>query len=1520
MANPDLLQPNYRSEYETLIGIGMDPEEAFNSVMARQQASIDAQKTLTEEATIERQIKEDPTQLPPEILDVLDIERPGETFAPFSQFLPGFQPEVVPAESQRALPPAITSLRNRNVYDPQRIPMMEAKAVADLTDYYVQQGFPTYEQAQFDAVQKFADEYGTREQFIANDPLGLGDGAGQRYDLMFRFAQKPPTGFTNTAEQKAYEQIKGDPADPSVMGRLDRPAQPKRFAQYGDMEKVGPRSTNIMQGASPMAEDLRQQPELAREMSTSRLAAEAFRPQIIKSGEQVRQEKAAQKPLRDALLNAQGQLMEQEKMNEEEAFNALVDQMKEQAKVQLRMNLENRVTPKMLLDYHTGSITAMGRLGMMPSQEEIFEDMLETMATNAVLTEYRKAGLYEYATKYDKLKGGRTYGTRGMTALEDAFKYLTEDEYGSNYIQNLKEAGRIDVDAITETTPMQYARNLNFVFRLGINPVMDVFGETIDTVQEIPDYLFDTNFNSEEAMRTGSAEARFAERYGQGLTSPTVELTDDAGYNPINVMDAYLKEVLVETATGRTLGNDIVSFHPDRYYEMMQEDATNPDEIPFFGDPDTFVVGGTLFEVMLPLEAPIIAMQKGVTGASKLPRNWRLYSAMGKELKAAELGDAAPPSLMTKLNAFEDSSKISSHVADDAADVILAAERVEDLGTIHKGDAAAEDIMKMGLGARGKGVVDELMTEIDPSAAAKTKIDNLADPSMSKKTPALHTAAKDSVSRRAAYGKDPQKGTRSRADKRKQGMNKRLQEVDVRPLDTVAETLAHESMKGKVAADLDGFFGLGDYHLLTERVAVSRKFLDNKIDDQPIMAVLADDVEGQLGKLAPEASGPRVIKDDYFSANKANSKGIDIGDGELMADGAEVNYARLFQVDRTKDPYLDQIIQNVKNGDPITYAQDVYLRQRVLEKMAGARAEKFKTVGYGDELIKVGEGTDFRPVVEGTEFQKQVMVPDERRLGTARTINEAYSAVTPRAVRDGLKTFKENITSPIKTLDDLGQPIDARVARMQEAQTEAVVSLQRQTPIVARKLYKETGSNAETVDVMFIDAVEGRDYTRLIKQGMTYTDEQAKGLWKGGENVVIVDFDGGINSTVDAFYETLLGPSFKLQENKIAFRQAIDNLDVDPVDIFENQTIANILGEMQRINSNALATAAVDTRLPIRSRNVKVTDVDIGGAKLAFATDTTRGIRTQKVISELVPEGNINLTYYAEEMTRRGKAMYTPGDAQMAIQVATQEILDGTLNPGAYTALGIKGPEIRSVRAAVARPAEQFADYIRGIRAQGKSLGYSDDLIEEAMFDSMTLYRTEGDMATFGAKQDELVKLIYDPETNKGVVRNLTRLRRAAPTDADYLKQIYDYNIALRKRLVSGQLGGLVLPNAIYHAENFATAPMIASITAPDFVGTVMGQQARAVKKVSTAKMPAVADDVLQGEAGLTRFVTSTTEDGTPMIGRYTVEEAIDLYRTKNLGSTQSSLHLDDNFIRDVQALAGKYGIGDEVLKGTLTG
>jgi hypothetical protein len=72
----------------------------------------------------------------------------------------------------------------------------------------------------------------------------------------------------------------------------------------------------------------------------------------------------------------------------------------------------------------------------------------------------------------------------------------------------------------------------------------------------------------------------------------------------------------------------------------------------------------------------------------------------------------------------------------------------------------------------------------------------------------------------------------------------------------------------------------------------------------------------------------------------------------------------------------------------------------------------------------------------------------------------------------------------------------------------------------------------------------------------------------------------------------------------------------------------------------------------------------------------------------------------------------------------------------------------------------------------------------------------------------------------KGVAKNMTRLRR--PIDRGALatfQTLWDYTFNIKGRLVSGQLGGQALPNTIYHSQNIITAPLIASITAPEYVG-----------------------------------------------------------------------------------------------------
>ena len=327
--------------------------------------------------------------------------------------------------------------------------------------------------------------------------------------------------------------------------------------------------------------------------------------------------------------------------------------------------------------------------------------------------------------------------------------------------------------------------------------------------------------------------------------------------------------------------------------------------------------------------------------------------------------------------------------------------------------------------------------------------------------------------------------------------------------------------------------------------------------------------------------------------------------------------------------------------------------------------------------------------------------------------------------------------------------------------------------------------------------------------------------------------------------------------------------------------------------------------------------VDINAAKISYAVDATRGIRVRKVITETMPQGQMNIGYYARQIDG------TVEETAKLIDDLTAE----KMGFGRATELTPKQ------RARLDRPAQQQANYFMGIRSEARKLKIDPDITNEVIKEAATLYIVPGtDIGMIGQSRKALEKVVLDPDTSTVIAQNLTRLQRAPGDNAEYLEQLMRYNIALRKRLVSGQLGGLALPNPIYHAENFVTAPMIASVTAPEYVGTVMAQQARAATQTVQFRNPSVAADVLtetgalvskspmpqMGGAGLNRYVTRQIGD-TKYIGPYTMDEAIDLYRTKNLGSTQASLHMDDNFIRDLQKMAGEYGIGEEVLKGTLS-
>ena len=245
----------------------------------------------------------------------------------------------------------------------------------------------------------------------------------------------------------------------------------------------------------------------------------------------------------------------------------IADLEKQSYELLVGQGMKERITPEYVRKYRLQDPMAFAD-SFGKTHFEVQDNIIKDMAKQAVMEKFRSAGLYDTLFYHfpDYGAGGSIsrYNKLGYN-IDILVKELTEDPEGRGIITHLKDQGRIDPDAVVESTPMQYARNLNVAFRAAINPAMEMLETGVDTIDEldtsfIPEKLGGSKPDYVPAMRTGSDEIRFAEKTGQKLIAPTLDLTDDDAYVAENgYMNAFLKELLVETATGRTLGNDLGS-------------------------------------------------------------------------------------------------------------------------------------------------------------------------------------------------------------------------------------------------------------------------------------------------------------------------------------------------------------------------------------------------------------------------------------------------------------------------------------------------------------------------------------------------------------------------------------------------------------------------------------------------------------------------------------------------------------------------------------------------------------------------------------------------------------------------------------------------------------------------------------------------------------------------------------------------------------------------------------------------
>ena len=191
-------------------------------------------------------------------------------------------------------------------------------------------------------------------------------------------------------------------------------------------------------------------------------------------------------------------------------------------------------------------------------------------------------------------------------------------------------------------------------------------------------------------------------------------------------------------------------------------------------------------------------------------------------------------------------------------------------------------------------------------------------------------------------------------------------------------------------------------------------------------------------------------------------------------------------------------------------------------------------------------------------------------------------------------------------------------------------------------------------------------------------------------------------------------------------------------------------------------------------------------------------------------------------------------------------------------------------------------------------------------------------------------------------------MRRAQPTmPGRIMADLSMLSRGIRRNIVSGQLAGKYFPNIVYHSENVITAPLIASVTAPDYLLTVTGQAAKiAAGTPLEIGYRAISRDLNQGVKGTygaTPFrnvknqiragngdeIFFTTQTGQAI----TYNEAHKLWLRWNTGMSSTSLQMGDVIVNDIKfaartaktyvpnikpRISGK--IWEEFLGGVLTG
>ena len=1060
-----------------------------------------------------------------------------------------------------------------------------------------------------------------------------------------------------------------------------------------------------------------------------------------------------------------------------------------------------------------------------------------------------------------------TFGTEGLAAL-------TTTKYSPQMRNILFEGGYIDSpDVITESAGMMVLRDTAGLLRLVVNPAMSG-AENLGLIERTP---------AEQETQEGGLQ--------EMLKAPRREYTESVESGDlIGMGEAYLKEVLVETATMRGLGNDISEVDSVLGVELK--------ELPLVGPymKDTLLVAGTVGEFMIPLPigkskaiATLGKPTKFVTKnfVSGLPianqKHARMLSRTGEFGLDIIAGGGNPLFATVKL-----ADEVIPSIAAKAPITMAAAADAKVLQKIGQGQPLANALSDT---PRIRNTLFDEVTSVRAKVADQTS-DIVQALEIQAKTGAngVELAANNGIINQRTAGiveqmtpEQANKALEELVQSDTELLGPMAQNALERGVPVFDETGAldvnkmldrRRELRG-VALEETTKFGLDDYIMLTDRTIVSKKWMDNNFETD-VQAKISQDGKSTVVEFIPDDTGriryklldkaqveeiARVSDDSYLAelARKGelttaesiyvtnriiDRLALEASPSAFKASGARVLQEAAEPLERRRVISMDTLKQTYRSFTPVN-----------IRKVVDAGIDRFgfkKPTNVAAQTAQTRASTQIfnTQVKEGTERLERSM------KGAFGNVSRNYDFLSGLQAKLGMKVERSIFSSifPQETL------IKADPVKKQRGVYESVALLQAKRYSLAEISSMSQAQMKAALEAPLTQAdklrmqVFAKKYARLVLGPGARTNADVEAII----NAIAID---GTKTATEAAEVAILTVLQRFPEFKLS--KVVRSNDAMAA-VMVNDEVNNIV---KRALNETFATEPFAAQI---QNTAQIATTTFGRA---ISEDTMRKLM-EKLVTERIERGYNSINDMSFD----------------AAEAFIDNMFDSQLKK-AYKESGYDPRQFLSLVDGGA--SDQMANYLnvtaikRNISPKDLVNNYQYRLRQIQFENQLGIERSI--MYPMSAAEQDAINAItrqFGAMDTEVVTSNFAKVQRNRDIGEATQGMLNYYFNGLRRTFVSGQLGGKMLPNIAYQMENLLTANLITYVTNPKYWPTVVGQTIGSVFGLTPYRK--------------LRYMAQAAPDSILPGTRFTYAQVYEEFTRRNLGVSQQGINLGDAFYDDI--------------------